>query len=203
MNTSAPLPALYKGVDSARAGNPLPPYTKILAAYIGASDMPGRPDARHVWTMDEWNMYLNPDSVYYGGAELRALPIYVHDYPGDPLADAKNAADAAIDLGWSDAVGRLLFWDAETLVDPAYCSALNLELRLLGFRLGKYGSQGTINQNPPVAGGTWIATDSRIAPSQLPPGCVGDQWLFGGPWDFSVFGEFVYANCGRGPRHVP
>lgn len=196
------VPVLYAGADSAAPGKPLPEGTKILCIYVGEPGA-GAPDAVHVWSIEEANWYLDPHSELYGGADLRVLPTYVHDYAGDPVADAKNAVGAMEAMGWARDRGRLIFWDAETFVDGPYCAALNLEVRKLGCRLGKYGSQGTVNSNPPVDGGTWMATDTQVDPVELPPGCVGDQWSFGSPWDRSKFSEFVYENCGRGLRHKP
>lgn len=196
------MTTLYNGADTAKPGSPLPKGTKILCAYVGAKDLPGQPDARHVWTLDEWNLYLDPNSHLFGGPELRSLPIFVHDYPGDPAQLAINAVDACIDLGWSANEGRFVCIDLETLVDPQYVSSLNIEVRALGFRLMKYGSAHFINQNPPVDGGTWMALLANRRPAMLPPGTVGQQWHFGTEWDQSVFSEFVYANCGRGIRRT-
>lgn len=191
---------LINGADAAYPGNPLPAGTQILAAYVGATDLPGPPDTPHIWTRDEWNQYLDPESALYGGPDLRVLPIYVHDYPGDPAVLAQNAVDAVTDLGWAAGIGRLLVVDLETLVDPAYVSGLNQEVSLRGFRLCKYGSYSTINQNSFVYGGTWGALWVTRKPTILPPGTVGQQWHPGELWDLDVFSPFVYDNCGRGLR---
>lgn len=193
---------LHAGADSATPGKPLPPGTTILAAYVGAPDLPARPDAKHVWTPDEWNLYLDPASPLYGGPELRALPIFVHDFAGDPIAIADNAADALLDLGWGTGIGRLVYLDLETLVNALLVDGVERRLHHRGFVLGKYGSQGTINRNPPVPGGTWMATDSKVPPLALPEDRVGDQWLFGPVWDLTGFSKFVYAGCGQGPRRA-
>ena len=191
---------LHAGADSAKPGQPLPPGTTILCIYVGAKDLPDQPDAVHVWSVDEANLYLDPSSPLYGGPELRVLPVFVHDFPGDPVLIANNTADALTDMGWSDKLERIVFLDIETLVAPAYVAAVASQLTARGFTMGKYGSQGTINQNPPVPGGTWMATDSKIPPLTLPPDRVGEQWLFSDPWDLSGFDEFVYQRCGVGPR---
>ena len=190
------MTTLINGADAATAGNALPADTRILAAYVG---QPGQTDATHVWSADEWNFYLNPESPRYGGPDLRVLPIFVHDFPGDPVRLANDACDAAIALGWSDKKHRLLVVDLETLIDDAYVTGLNLQIRKRGFAMIKYGSPSTINQNPPVDGGTWMALLQRRRPSVLPPGTVGDQWSWG-VWDQTVWSEFVYENCGRGMR---
>lgn len=196
-------PALYNGADSASPGQPLPAGTKILAAYVGAPDLPGQPDALHVWSIDEWNLYLDPGSKLYGGPELRPCPIYLHDYRGNAAEDAANAIDAVMDLGWTDQKLRIIADDLETLVDPVYVSQLNQEYRMRGFRMMKYGSSGFVNQNPPTDGGTWMALLTNRKPTTLPAGiAVGQQWHFGQPWDLNVFSQFVYDNCGRGPRKV-
>jgi hypothetical protein len=190
---------LINGADSASPGQPLPPDTEILAAYVGLPGA-GAPDAEHVWTAAEWNYYLDPDSHLYGGPQLRVLPVFVHDFPGDPVTLADNACDAAINLGWSFKRGRLLVVDLETLIDPPYVIGLNRRIRERGFRMMKYGSPSTINQNPAVDGGTWMALLQARRPTILPAGTVGDQWRWSSIWDLTVWSEFVYANCGRGPR---
>jgi hypothetical protein len=190
------MTALINGADSATPGSPLPAGTRILAAYVG---LPGTTDATHVWTRDEWNLYLDPDSKLYGGPELRVLPIFVHDFPGDPVALANDACNAAEALGWSHKLGRLLCVDLETLVDDAYVTGLNRAISQHGFKMMKYGSPSTINQNPPVHGGSWMALLQARRPSLLPAGTVGDQWQWG-TWDLSVWSPFVYENCGRGMR---
>lgn len=197
------MSTLVTGADSSTPGHPLPRGTKILAGYIGAPDLPGQPDSRHVWTIPEWNIYLHPDSPLYGGPELRALPIFVHDYPGDPLQLANNACDAALDLGWAHSRSRLIAIDLETLVAPDYVRGLDSQIAARGFLMMKYGSAGYINRNPPAKGGTWMALLTAHRPVRLPlDEEVGQQWQFGPVWDLSVFDSFVYDNCGRGPRKV-
>lgn len=63
-----------------------------------------------------------------------------------------------------------------------------------------YGSAYYVTQNPPLAG-RWVAQLTAHRPAAIPPGAVGVQWRFGQAWDSDVFSEFVYANCGVGPRH--
>lgn len=191
---------LRAGADTDRPGKHLPPGTTILFVYVGDPRLPGAPDARHIWTRAEINEYLDPASPLYGGPDLRVVPIFVHDFPGDPVAIADNIADALIDLGWSDKLGRLVYLDLETLIAPAYVAQVSAQLARRGFTMGKYGSQGTINSNPPVPGGTWMATDSKAIPLVLPPDRIADQWLFGGDWDLTGADEFVWLNAGVGLR---
>ena len=196
---------LYNAVDAAFPGHALPPLTDILMGYVGAKDLPGPPDTPHIWTKDEWNLYLDPASALYGGPQLRPLPIYTHDFAGDPAQDAENAVDAAVDLGWANTLGRLMLWDAEMLVDKLYTARLNVEVRVRGFRLTKYGSLTTIEQDPPTDGGTIFAAWQKTKPQAIPPGLgVGWQWAspdqVGGFWDLSICSPFVYHNCGFGLR---
>ncbi len=185
---------LYHGADGAYPGAPLPAGTSILAAYVGEQQDPGPPDTPHIWTTGEWNSYLEADP------HLRVLPIYTHSYPGDPVADADNAADAVLELGWKPGIGRLIAIDLETLVDPPYVSALGARLEARGFHGMPYGSAYYVMQNPPLAG-RWVAQLTSYRPAAIPPGAVGVQWRFGQHWDSNVFSEFVYANCGVGLRH--
>jgi hypothetical protein len=198
---------LYNGVDSDTPGSRLPKGTHLLFGYVGATDLSGRPDTPHIWSLDDWNMYMHPDSSLYGGPRLRAIPVYTHDYAGDPVVDAKNATDACRDLGWDMYVGRLLYWDAELLVDEQYTDRLSLEVHNLGMRLGKYGSLSTINRNPPVPGGTWFAQWQDNKPTSIAPqNGVAWQWAspeqVQGAWDLTIADPFVYANAGRNIRRV-
>lgn len=195
----------YNGVDNSTPGERIPKGTSILFVYIGAKDLSGQPDTPYIWTLADCNRYLNPRGDLYAGPSLRVVPIYVHDYPGDPVADAQNACDAMADMGWDMDAGRLLYWDAELLVDPAYTDALSMQAMRNGVRLGKYGSLSTINHNPPVPGGTWFAEYVDQKPTVIPPGDgVAWQWAspaqVGGSWDLSICQPFVYANAGRGVR---
>lgn len=195
------------GVDASQPGARLPKGVSILFAYIGAKDLSGQPDTPHIWTVDDCNRYLSPSGDLYGGPQLRIVPIYVHDYPGDPVADAQNACDAMQDMGWAMDRGRLLYWDAETLVDPQYTDALAVQCMKRGVRMGKYGSLDTIEQDPPVPGGTWFAKYQDQKPLVIPANLgVAWQWAsptqVGGDWDLSICQSFVYANAGRGIRRL-
>lgn len=194
------MTVLFDGADASQPGQPLPAGTKILAAYIGATDLPGPPDTPHIWTRDEWNLYLDPGSELYGGPELRVLPIYVHDFPGDPRADAQNAVDAAMDLGWKR-LDRIIAWDSEQLADEPYAKALDAYLWAQGFRLMIYEHDVTQNLITPH-GGIWQVLLQRFKPRVLKPPYEGQQWRFGQAWDLDVFSQFVYDNCGRGLRRA-
>lgn len=195
------------GVDASHPGAPLPKGVGILFGYIGAKDLSGQPDTPYVWTLADWNRYLSPVGDLYAGPQVRPVPIYVHDYPGDPVADAQNATDAMADLGWDMDAGRLLYWDAELLIDASYTDALALECMKRGVRLGKYGSLDFIELDPPVPGGTWFAKYQDTKPDAIPANLgVAWQWAspaqVGGAWDLSICTSFVYANAGRGIRQV-
>ena len=184
---------LYNGVDAAFPGAALPAGTQILAAYIGEPTDPGPPDTPHIWTAAEWNSYLTV------APQLRFLPVYVHNYAGDAVADATNAANAATELGWIPGKGRLIAFDLETFVDPPYVTDFDANLKQLGFETMPYGSAFYVDQNPPCAG-RWVAQLTANPPRSLPAGAIGQQWKFGGSWDYDVFSQYVYDNCGRGPR---
>lgn len=199
--------SLYNGVDISTPGAPLPKGTHLLFGYVGARDLSGRPDTPHIWTLDDWNQYVHPDSPLYGGPRLRVVPVYTHDYAGDPVVDAKNAVDACADLGWALHAGRIIYWDAELLVDESYCDRLSLEISHQGMRMGKYGSLDTIKRNPPVPGGTWFAKWQTEKPPSLPSDLgVAWQWSSpaqnGTPWDMTIADHFVYANAGREIRRI-
>lgn len=198
---------LYNGVDASTPGAPLPKGTTLLFGYIGAKDLSGQPDTPHIWTLTDWNRYLSPEGDLYAGPNVRPVPIYVHDYPGDPIADADNACDAMADLGWAMDLGRLLYWDAELLIDAQYTDALTVQCMKRGARLGKYGSLSTIEHDPPVPGGTWFAAYQDQKPDAVPANLgVAWQWAsptqVGGAWDLTIATSFVYANAGRGIRRI-
>ena len=198
-------PHLYNGADASTPGAPLPRGTTILFAYIGEASKPGAPDTPHIWTPDDINRYMSPDGDLYGGPYLRVVPIYTKSYADNPVTDAINACDAMSEYGWWMAGGRLLFWDAEALVDPAYTIDLADACYERGVRLGKYGQLSAINHNPPVPGGTWFAEWGNVKPSAIPQQ-LGVAWQWASPaqvhgaWDRSVCDPFVYHNAGRGPR---
>jgi len=189
---------LYNGVDAATPGAPLPPDTHILAAYIGIPNQFG-PDTPHIWTPEEWNVYLTEQP------DLRALPIYTHNFPGDPKNDAANAAEAAEQLGWTPHLKgsnrRIIAIDLEVMVDPSYVTPLFDEIDLLGFSPMPYGSAGFVKGNP-MGIGYWEALLTRLPPTVLPGGTQGIQWRWGPQWDSNVFSERVYLGCGRGLRHA-
>lgn len=188
---------LYNGADAAFPGEPLPPGTQLLSAYVGLPGV-GRPDTPHVWTADEWNGYIRSTP------NLRVLPIYVHDYDnGDPIGDADNAVQAVLNLGWAPNMPgtsrRIIFLDYEILVDPDYVAAMERRVYDRGFRPVPYGSSYFVRQNP-APYGYWDANYTFHRPTQLPPGSVGVQYE-PGTWDLSVFGQLAWDGAGRGLRH--
>ena len=194
---------LYKGADASTPKAALPSGYLIVAGYVGAPELPGQPDTPHVWTAAEWNQYLDPASPLYVPG-CRALPIYTHDYPGDPVQDAANAMDAAADLGWdADRGSRVMAWDSEFLSDPGYCAGLRRALNLGGWLLMTY--EKTALQDPPTDL-RWLFHIQGLhspPPRSLPAGADGLQWTFAGAWDLDLFSQRVYDLCGQGPRIVP
>jgi hypothetical protein len=195
----------HNGVDASTPGARIPKGVTLLSAYIGEAGKPGAPDTPYIWTAGDFNLYLSPDSDLYAGPALRVLPIYTKSYPDDPYTDAQNACDAMRELGWDMSEGRILWWDAEALIDEAYCDHLAHACAAHGARLGKYGQLSTINEDPPVPGGTWFAAWQDTKPTHIPAG-VGVMWQWastvqvGGAWNLSIARDFVYRNAGRGPR---
>lgn len=195
---------LISGADASTPHDPFPypgPGKRILAAYVGAKDLPGPPDTPHIWTMAEWNGYIPASGHQMADTDFRLLPLYVHDFPGDPVADAQNMVDAIVDLGWKPSAGRVVCLDLETLVAPTYVHEVHREVNRLGFKMLVYGSLHYLEQNP-VCDGRFAAFLTRSRPRSLPAGCVGQQWRFGSGWDLDVFAESVWENCGRGFRTV-
>lgn len=192
---------LISGADASTPTTPYPypgPGKRILAAYVGAPDLPGPPDTPHIWTRDQWNRQIPTDAHGNPNQDYRLLPLYVHSFPGDPAADAKNLVDAVTDLGWTPHIGRLTCLDIETLNDPAYVTAVWEHVRSLGFRMLVYGSRLNLEKTP-ACDGRFVADLVRFRPRSLPPTWVGQQWQWGA-WDLDVFSEFVWENCGHGFR---
>ena len=189
---------LYHGADASRPGAVLPSNVQILAAYVG---IPGKygPDTPHIWSGTEWNEYISEQP------SLRVLPIYTHNFPGDPANDALDAVDAIKSLGWAAHLegdqNRILAVDLEILVDPAYVNPLFNTIKTSGFSPMPYGSDAFVRQNPSGIG-YWSALLMSHAPSVLPPGTRGIQWQWGNTWDLNVFDERVYLGCGRGLRRT-
>jgi hypothetical protein len=188
-------PALYPGVDASRPGQPLPPGTRILAAYVGIANQYG-PDTPYIWTKDDWNSYHDQDP------SIAFLPIYTHNYGGDPVADANNACDAIGDLGWVAHVPgdhrRILAIDLEILVDPNYVAPLFEQINERGYSPMPYGSAFYVAQNPSGIG-YWEALLTPNPPTVLPAGVQGIQWKWAN-WDYDLFSQRVLDGCGIGPR---
>lgn len=193
-------PVLYSGIDASRppAGLPMWPVD-IVCGYVGDASLPGPPDTPHIWTPDEWNTLYEASR-----GRARMLPIYTHNYPGDPVADAKNAVDAVRALGWAPNMPgnsrRIIALDLEVFVDRPYASQLEQEIWNLGFAAMPYGSNWYDLQNPPGIG-WWVALLVLRAPRWLGPGVQGVQWQWGPVWDRSVFSQRVWDGCGQGARH--
>lgn len=190
------MTTLYNGVDASTPGEFLPGNNvRIIAGYVGASDLPGQPDTPHIWTVAEWNRFLDPTGI------VRALPIYTHDYMGDAEQDAQNANDAATDLGWDpDNGSRAMVLDSEFLKDNVYVGALRRALNKLGWLLMTY--ERTPLQDPDTDL-RWIfdVLPRHVPPPRsLPAGWDGWQWNWAGQWDLNIFSQRVYDLCGIGPR---
>lgn len=183
----------YNGADGAYPGAPLPAGTSILAGYVGELGQAGAPDTPHIWVKDEWNEYLlrTPD--------LRPLPIYTHNYPGDPRECAQNAADAVRELGWRHRIGRLIVADLEELVDADYQNGLSAAIDAAGFTMLPYQPLWA-SQSVGWTGPVWAPMLTRHRPRELSGPLVGIQWRWGQDWDYDVFARSVYDRCGRGPR---
>ncbi len=198
---------LYNMVDASVPGAPLPKGTDILCAYIGDAHEPGAPDTPYIWTPGDCNRYVHPHGDLYRGPHIRIMPIYTKSYADDPISDGINALEAMSAYGWTMGKGRILWWDAELLIDEEYCNALALHCMRDGVRLGKYGSASTIEHDPPVPGGTWFAKWQKHRPPAIPRD-YGDAWQWasplqtGGSWDLTIATRFVYEHAGRGPRRI-
>lgn len=196
---TSPIYPLHNGVDASRPGGPLPTGTEILAAYVGEPFEPGPPDTPHIWTAAEWNEYLTVDK------DLRVLPIYTHNFPGNATEDAKNAVDAVRALGWlpnlTGTSRRIIALDLELFEDPSYVSALGAGIEALGFDWMPYNTNSTAFANPEGPVGHWVADLVMRAPKSLGPGVAGVQYKFGTQWDYNVFSDRVYLGCGIGLRH--
>jgi hypothetical protein len=193
-------PVLYSGVDASQPPGTLPAWhVDIICGYVGDASLPGPPDTPHIWTPAEWNTLYEQS-----GGRVRMLPIYVHNYPGDPKQDAANAVAAARALGWAPNLAgtsrRIIALDLETMVDRTYVAMLETYVWDAGFAAMPYGSNYYVLQNPPGVG-YWVADLVTRAPRYLGAQVQGVQWQWGAVWDRSVFSQRVWDGCGVGPRH--
>jgi hypothetical protein len=188
---------LHKGADASTPGEPLPPGTEILAAYVGIPGQASSPDTPCIWTARDFNRYYetNPD--------LRFLPIYTHNYAdGHPTADAMNAVTAIRELGWAPhmagAAERILIIDEEVFRDLPYFTEMFNVIRTAGFFPVSYGSAAFVLSNP---GPYWVANWTNRPPSSLPASMRGIQYASGPFWNLSVWSDAAWQACGTGPRH--
>lgn len=167
------------------------PGTEIVCGYIGG-------DTPHVWTAEEWNRASHNGS-------LRLLPIYVVSNTSgkDPGVEARKAASAAISLGWSRHIGRLIALDSETSTDTRFIQAFGGALIRDGFHGLDYRSISILIANP--SGLPEWAADYSLPPMPSSPNQHGFQYAADIPFeatkvDVSIFDDTVYHGCGHGPR---
>jgi|SRR5215469_9226375 len=183
---------LYNGADASRPDvATLPSGTQIICGYVGG-------DTPHVWTLDEWNEFLEVDSA------VRFLPIYVDSNAsfnsGTDLA--KAAVNAVKERGWApfQANRRVIVIDCEENTNYEYYSEASDAIWTAGFVMVQYRSSGSVGndqQSPPDL--TWVAVPGQPKPkAQI---WAGYQYHWGKEWDLDTFTQYVYDGCGRGLRH--
>jgi hypothetical protein len=182
---------LHLGFDaSVPPGTPYPGARAVLG-YIGGN-------TPHVWSRGEWLAFQH----------LAQFPIWVGVFEDDPAGHADEAVRAAHGLGWSDNPPsrnrRAIVLDYETQVDPAWINTFGARLWRAGYETFVYGSQSTVDENPPKEGRV-IALYNGRPDLTSDPFAVGHQFsaniAFDGTFvDLDVVTDTMMAHAGLGPR---
>src|ERR1039458_2689773 len=121
------------------------PVTDIILIYIGG-------DTPHPWS----NADIDSQPERY------RLPTWVRSDP----TGYNGTTEAGIVAAWLRAHGvpsrKSVVLDLEISADVGYVNAFNLAMRAAGYKTMKYGSMGTIWNNPQTDGGTFVADPTGI-----------------------------------------
>ena len=169
------------------------PGCGAVAGYIGGN-------TPHVWTAAEWNRASD-------GGRLAQLPIWVGFGEGDPVGHAKEAAAAAVSLGWADhhkPKWRAIVADVENMRMTAWLEAFGTQLRLEGFLCWPYMSANVLSSDPPGYD-VWLAQWNNVA--SVPPihNVIAHQYAHDLPFegtsvDLSAVLSEALDSFGHGPR---
>jgi len=157
-------------IDSAFPANTVTLHgATITLAYIGG-------DTVHVWTGTE---------IKDAAARTPLIwPCWVRSNPSQvsASADANACVSTLKALGVPKGVSCIL--DLETAVATGYVNTFNAILTAAGYTTTKYGSQGSIWNNPKTSGGTFIAAPGIAFPITMGD-AVATQFDFAGSFDLS------------------
>jgi len=172
------------------------PPAKAPAGCTGVLGYIGGARAYRTWTLENWQRF----------ASLHQFPCWVPYGTENPADNAREAAAAAVALGWEahDVIAqRGIICDLETLKIPEWYHSWAVQINTEGFFAIAYGSASTILANK--ATNNWVAAYN--GEDTLPSGGIhGHQYAadvaFGGTEiDLSVVDEWLFQRGGVGPRH--
>lgn len=173
-------------------GSPYPGCDAV-AGYIGGN-------TPHVWSAAEWNHASD-------NGRLPMLPIWVGFGETDPVGHAKQAAAAAVKLGWAphhSPSWRAIVADVEAVEETAWLAAFGAQLRAEGFLCWPYMSASALPSDPPgytVWLAEWNGADNVPALHDV----IAHQYAHDLPYkgtsiDLSAVLSSALVSFGRGPR---
>jgi len=185
--------SLVQMFDASVPPNSPYPGCRAVAGYIGGN-------TPHVWSAAEWNRASD-------NGRLAQLPIWVAFGETDPVGHAKQAAAAAVSLGWAPHHSpdwRAIVADVEAVQETAWLEAFGTQLRAEGFLCWPYMSASALSSDPP--GYTvWLARWDGVA--DVPPihDVIAHQYTHDRPFrsttvDLSVVLPGALESFGVGPR---
>ena len=146
-----------------------PPAADITLIYIGG-------DTPHPWTTAEVSAAAKRTPLLW--------PCWVRSNPSQ--VNATNDANACVSTlhayGVPKGVNCIL--DLETAVNTSYVNTFNTILGKAGYEVAKYGSSGSIWNNPKTSGGTFVASPGSASPITMGD-AVATQYQFAGSFDRS------------------
>lgn len=143
--------------------------------------------------VDGWGFYIGGDTPHvWTAAEIAAaklhvrylLPIFTRSNPAQasPAADAAAAIASCLALGLPP--GKLVGFDLEAAVAPAYVTTVDRLITAAGWRLAIYGELATVLNNSKPSGGYWVGDWDGV---DADPSWTGKQYTDAGPYDLSEF----------------
>lgn len=157
-------------IDYAFPLNPPPVATDIVLVYVGG-------DTPHPWSDSE--MDAQPARYRW--------PTWVRSNPNGATEGAIEAAEMITWLHSHNVPqGCSIILDLESAADTAYVNAFDHAIVAAGYKTTKYGSSGSIFNNPKTSGGTFVA-DPTGTPHMYGVGdTVATQYEFTGQYDLSM-----------------
>ena len=181
---------LFRAFDASRPPASAPAGVQAVLGYLGGN-------TPHVWTLEEWRRF----------GHLRQAGLWTVDFRQAGRPQGVAAAQAARALGWyAHARHRRVIWfDAETIVQVDVMAAACEGAAELGYLPGIYGSQSTVVAYEVLDHPLLIANWNDMPTVPPLPDAVGHQYVsdleFGGTLiDLDTFDGSMWDHFGAGPR---